>query len=728
VAQETFGHPGGTVGRPCHNGGRLFAPPWLTPARAHWLGLAGIWLAVWLTYWPSLSHAARDDQWNFLFENRHEDHLLPLLLGTYSFHRTAENGRGDYPLFRPALYALLACEKALFGHRFVCWQVAGLLAHCGVVTLLLALLLRLDRLGAGGIAPAGPRLRTVVAYGLALFFAVNFAVMELVIYHHLTAYVLFALLELGVMILALDVAAGAQRRWLRIVLAFVLALLAAFTYEIGQFVAVGVGALLGVAAWRDGRSGRGLALLVLFASVLVLYQLADRLDRARHPPRAEDIGLLQVLAGTTPSATIANARRYLVFGTVQPFFPSCVKWWFASRVRVPEPGTVPWHELRPGRLLGASCAVMGALVGLTGLQLLRLDRGRQRRVQVIAALLAAGLLAGHMAIIVLGRMNLREDDPDVLAFNSYYAYLPLAMLMVVLYALWSGSPTVPRPGIERLAGIVQVVLLGGLLIVAHASARKVHAMNVTIAGVHRPLSACLRFLDGLVGEHRAEGRFALAFTPEAELRLRDFEASYKLPDALPQVLYHRWLDDEHPTHVIDLSDGEWKAYPVAEYHKLYPGRRLWKREQRGAPRISWLPAGGTPWRWGPCSWPLSGRTGRRCTTCRTPTSGATCWTPYRTRDSCPCWRTPGRGTAPATSIRATTRCSAPCCSPSWRRRSPSWATATSAGRRAGWPCTPPWSCFSWACCSGCTVPSPVPGRRPTGSACCSATPWRCSSV
>src|ERR1019366_6757099 len=50
-------------------------------------------------------------------------------------------------------------------------------------------------------------------------------------------------------------------------------------------------------------------------------------------------------------------------------------------------------------------------------------------------LLFAGMLALHLGVIVLGRMNLRPNDM-VLVQNSYYAYTPLCFLLVGAYFLW----------------------------------------------------------------------------------------------------------------------------------------------------------------------------------------------------------------------------------------------------------------------------------------------------
>ncbi len=466
--------------------------------------MVGLCLAIWLTYRPALKHGARDDQWNFLTDTRNQRHFKRLILRHYAYNRTSEMARGDYPLFRPVLYALLAGEKAFFGHRFLGWQAVGIIVHCAIVCLLLTLLLRLDRLGSPGEGSTGLRLRTVAAYGLALFFAVDVSIMELVIYHHLTGYLVFLLLELGVMVLVVDLLADANSsvrvRLARIGGAFVLALLAAFTYEIGQLFAVVVGLVLGAAAWRAGKRRQGVALAGLFCLVLVLFQLADRGHRLLHPPQSQDLGESTILAVACSPTTLINAGRYLAFCLVQPFFPSCVDVGFASRLIVPEPRDSLANFMRLDPLLGVSLLVVAGVGVLTAIGFRRLGSDPSRGPRLMVVLLAVALVVLHMSIIVLGRMNMRPR-PTILSMNSYYAYFPLAMLLVGLYALWSSAPAAATPRRERLAGVLQMAVVAGLLVLSVASARKVHAMNVEIRNVHRPLRNCITFLDDLVREH-----------------------------------------------------------------------------------------------------------------------------------------------------------------------------------------------------------------------------------
>jgi hypothetical protein len=185
------------------------------------------------------------------------------------------------------------------------------------------------------------------------------------------------------------------------------------------------------------------------------------------------------------------------------------------------------------------------------------------------ALLALALLMLHMAIIVLGRMNMRPRL-NILSNNSYYAYLPLAMLLVGLHALWSSKPAAGEVKHEQRVTVLQLVVITGLVILSAASAAKVNAMNAQIKDDLRPLRAWVAVLDNVVDEHRRDARFRLSFSPDVWARFDDLQQMYRLPCPFPALLYSRYLHPS-PTHVLGLREGRWHVYAVREYDRLYPG-------------------------------------------------------------------------------------------------------------------------------------------------------------
>ena len=136
-----------------------------------------------LSYYPSLFHIARSDHLAYLADMAGVHDWFTLAVKSYAFNRQRLFVPGDEMLFRPLLYFILGTETWLFGHRFICWQAVGILLHLGVLWWLLKLLLHL-----------GLRSTAVL---LTCWMACLLPVMELVIWHHLDAYLVFGILTLA---------------------------------------------------------------------------------------------------------------------------------------------------------------------------------------------------------------------------------------------------------------------------------------------------------------------------------------------------------------------------------------------------------------------------------------------------------------------------------------------------------------------------------------------------
>src|SRR5262249_44378566 len=145
----------------------------------------------------------------FLVDTIGRDNFVDLFAHTYSYSRTRLVAPGDTQLFRPALFALLSAEKAFFGTNFVLWQATGLLMHFLACCLMLKVMLRLQSLAAPATQPSAPfdwhrfSPLTCLPYVFTVFFALNYAVVEQVIWHHLNGYILFVICLLGSLLLLL---------------------------------------------------------------------------------------------------------------------------------------------------------------------------------------------------------------------------------------------------------------------------------------------------------------------------------------------------------------------------------------------------------------------------------------------------------------------------------------------------------------------------------------------
>jgi len=377
---------------------------------------------------------------------------------------------------------MFALERAAFGHDFACWQAVGILLHLVVLGLFLLLALRLLRLRRA-LGPPGPAgLLPWVALGLAGFFAVNLCALEMVIWSHINPYMVLVITSLGVMLLVLDLlatpTAETGRRPARVAAIWLLLAIGAFTHEIGQFFAVVVGAVLALDALGRGQGKKALARFLVCASVLAVYQATDRLDRWAHPNLTVDLDYHDIAAQALRAETFTSVARYLLFTVVQPFVPEGLVWhprphqWsIYSRLAFTEPWQAWPNRLYPRPLLAASIGAGLVILLRTVGPLGRSGRGGPRRTMVLFLLMPAGLAGLHLAITVLGRINVRHDG---LTYSTYYAYLPLLMVLLGLFALWTTEP------VTRRTVALDATLLACLVPLTWAGATQCHRINVVV--------------------------------------------------------------------------------------------------------------------------------------------------------------------------------------------------------------------------------------------------------
>jgi hypothetical protein len=531
--------------------GRGGGPERAVPGNWSWADGAFVALLtalIWAAYWPSLQHAPRADQWPYLLETIHRNDFVDLVRNTYSYNRTRGYGRGDAQLFRPLLFVTLAAEKALFGTNLWMPQAVGILLHCVVTALLLALLKRVAALTPGRDRGSVGRRRFRVAgllpYAAVAFFALNPAVIELVVFTHLHGYLLFLVLLLGSLVLLLGgTAAPPGRGGVAFWGAWVLACLSAFAYEMGQFAAVLAGLFAAAAHYRRVGARHALALFAAFASILPLYQAVDQLDRLANYGEFTDAEDRQELLGQalTPE-TLRNAGRFTLYTAFQPFVPSADKdAYVRERLDVPE---WAWNGDGPGvgPALVACLALVPALaLGLAGLW--RLAGGGPAPLLGVFLLLF-GLYAVYAGMNVIGRMNVRPE-PDTLSRNSYYAYPALLLALAAGFTAWQGAGRAGRAGAACRGGLVL-----GLTALSTVGGFQVWRVNGMLSGELSPIRKTTGALNHFVARHRGEPDFSLGI---------DYGRSdpQVLIDCVPvtTILFKRWMSSREPKYLLALRGG-----------------------------------------------------------------------------------------------------------------------------------------------------------------------------
>jgi hypothetical protein len=544
------------------------------PARYGWLGdlgfctvLAGF---VWFAYAPSLRHAHRADQWCFLFDTMHQHGFLDTLAHSYSYNRTRTISRGDTDLFRPVLFALLSAEKAAFEGNLAAHQAVGIVLHCLVCFLMLTVMRQVAAIG-NRPERADSRLRAASAkllpYGITAFFALNPAIQELVVWSHLSGYLLFLAFVLGSLALVLRYLSSENAgRWASPTLwvAWALALLAAFTHELGQVYAILTGGVFAVALFPKVGARRSLALGGLFVSIVTLYQTINAIDRRIHAGQYKlDHSRKVIQKRALTRLTLKNSGRFATYTSVQPFFPSLLQTEFTEqRWRIAE--TLWMRDSRRtslaklGSMAGVSLLTFAAVIGLTLGGFFQLFR-RPQRLPLLVFLLVIGLYGAYAAVTVLGRMNLKLTPPYVLTVNTYYTYFGL---LFSLLAISAACQT-----IDRLGGCVSGArygLLAGLVALAVFGAFQVRKANATIARSIKEYARPIRVLNDFVEAHRLEPDFSVSI-------------SYVFSDPVPRLdglfitdaVFKRWISTTPKYRIAIRHDGVQVLPPLA----VGPGRR-----------------------------------------------------------------------------------------------------------------------------------------------------------
>ena len=131
---------------------------------------------------PSIYHNARGDHIYYLVETSGLNSFWSILKYSYSYTRTRVFATGDKILFRPLFYAVLSLEKYFFGYNFIYWQLTGIVLHL----LVLLQLFRITKF-------FGHKFLFML---IALNFSVQFISQEMIIWHHINAYMIFSVLFL----------------------------------------------------------------------------------------------------------------------------------------------------------------------------------------------------------------------------------------------------------------------------------------------------------------------------------------------------------------------------------------------------------------------------------------------------------------------------------------------------------------------------------------------------
>jgi hypothetical protein len=539
-----------------------------------------------VAYAPALHHLPHSDHANFILDTIDCNNFGDLLSHTYSFARTRVLCQGDTQLFRPALFVMLAALQEFVGLRWEWCQALSIALHMIACVLLLTLLERVFRRArpSDGKSEGGSRWTnarspfTYLPFALAFFFALNYALIEQVIWYHIQGYLVALVLILAAIVLLFR-ATDAERPTLFLGGAWALTLIAAFTYELGQFFAVCAGLYVVWARWADGRQrwAAGLA----FLAIVGIYQGVNHVDRRQHcESYQDDVVLTSIAENACSVATIQNFTRYALYTTVQPFLPGSLFTHSHGKVgvdeslwrRLDDPSPFPvlahsfdrcqveHHAWSKGLHVRPSLIVGWVVVGLAA-SLMLLGAWKLTRPSFAVAALLAGSGLAQACMIVLGRLNMRPGHVT-LAYNSHYTYFGLLFSLAVAAVLLAQAQRLRGHRGRLLARSMAGFLVLGLLALGIGSGLKVYRLNAHLADSFHSSQRWLRSLRDFVHahEHEPDFRFAIAWN------CREPMPNYcQIP--VPYLFYRRYIDRDHPKYVLWYENRRFVGVPLAEWRK-----------------------------------------------------------------------------------------------------------------------------------------------------------------
>ena len=387
---------------------RNVAPRFFEGAGIQKLFLAALLILV---FWHGLfAGVPRADQVLYFYHAAKADGAVDLLMKTLEWNRVTS--QGDEILFRPVLYLQLGLSYLLFGHSFVLWQIASLALHIAVVLSLFDVFRR------GYLAP------TAAPFLVCALFGVSALGSELVLWNHLGGYLLFALLELRMVLLLLRYF---ESRLVRdLAWAASLGLVAQFAYEFGVVINLLVMVVfLGQRFIPMARSNlrQSAAPALVFLAVALLYpclSLAHLYLRGIVPSESRSLTLGTIYVA---GKSALNQIGFWVSGVLAPTFYQLI-----SDTRLHFRGLVideSWQQwLNVGAVIALAGSACAALV---------IHRksffDRTHRSAVVAAACALLVLFAYSWIIAFGRAVPPGTTP-MLFLNIYYSYI--AMLVISL--------------------------------------------------------------------------------------------------------------------------------------------------------------------------------------------------------------------------------------------------------------------------------------------------------
>jgi len=515
------------------------------------LAILGINFTV---YAPSLFHVSRADQDILLIETADLDNAKDLILYTYSFPRTRILNVGDKIFFRPLLYLFLSFEKSLFGYNFIYWQLTGILLHLLVVWQLYRILHFINPSYFAGL--------------LALNFSVLYLSQEMVIWHHINAYLIFLIFLLEAFYQFTRYIDGEQKEHFRIwVMVFCLTL-ANFLYEFGLIcnvvliAAVYVHKKCVLKAKTLKEYGRVLALMAPTA-IYVYWSLVDFLLRG-------SATLQSVPHDFNPWKLIYYLCKVMAVSAWAPFFPCLISIEPGYRVAAKsfEAKAMFSQYVLNDLFLNLNMLLILLLLAIIPVCIFMATRNKSSlpsamaqekkgsfcRNEVILGGTSLMFALGYALMIVVGRLNTR--GLDYIQYSLYHFYIIVLFNTIFLYSILCR----PGKGILNKNIYSTFLLTAVLLLSVFLNGYQSFKFNTDMKAKFGKWGSFIRKVERFVDVHKQEKDFSFKFywREEAKLnpyiRIGDPLTGQLLNGPESDYLFRKYIDMDQPKYHLVYSN------------------------------------------------------------------------------------------------------------------------------------------------------------------------------
>ena len=429
-------------------------------------------------YLPSIFHVPRADQIAYLAEVSHKNDFISLAIQSFDLSRTRLFVDGDGLLFRPVVYFFLGVEKCLFGYNFMYWQITGILLHLVVVGFLLKLLLNIRN--------------SFLAYIFTAYLSVSLVSMEMVVWHHINAYLIFIIM----MLISFDqiysyINHNDSKFWRLIIISFSL-MIACFTYELANVCAVLILVYFCMLARKEYKTLINKTLIigpVLFYFMCSSFDWIYLLNNNLTPPLIESVankGLLKFLENTFINV-ISTQLHWLLF----VFFPSQINIILGDRISL---------NIRESFYFLSSFSLGLVILFSIILTKARFKWSLFKKWRFNTLLF--WVIFSYTLFIVLGRINIRGYS--VLTSNLYYVYLYLIFFLIFIYA------SIDFDILEKYFNFLflKLIILVLIIPILITSAYRIYEINNKIAVSSLSCYCLIQRIEKLKKGHYKDGDFS----------------------------------------------------------------------------------------------------------------------------------------------------------------------------------------------------------------------------